>query len=154
MHAPKVKQMLPRQICSWFIAKTHILEIATMMWPPTGFLGSATKVIPAPGSDCTWLVRYTATLNSSATLVSRLSIWFSFCWRSESSPRPEKSVRNKAMMLSMTYSHIATKKIIGEERQNERPIVKKTKINHGRMTTSLPKVERCPFLPQNERQPQ
>eukprot|EP01139_Manchomonas_bermudensis_P000818 Amastigsp_a933_3.p2 type:complete len:121 gc:universal Amastigsp_a933_3:535-173(-) len=55
---------------------------------------------PPPGSATTWFVRNTATLNSSASLASLESIALSFCWRSASWPRPQKSTRNSDVIES------------------------------------------------------
>ncbi len=68
----------------------------------------------------TWFVMTTATLNSSAILVRRDSIWPNFCWRSASSPRPEKSTRNVAIIESMICDRV--KRIL--LRQNSDPYQK------------------------------
>ena len=44
---------------------SRTVEACATMLPPTGFFGSAWKVIPPPGSAITWFVMYTAMLYSS-----------------------------------------------------------------------------------------
>ena len=72
--------------------------------PPTAFLGSAPAKLMPLGSACTWLVYTTATLNSSASLLSIARNCPSFCCRSLSSPRPTKSTRKCAITLSTINS--------------------------------------------------
>lgn len=61
-------------------------------------------IMSLPGSAIHWLITTTAMLNSSATRTKSLKCWPSFCCLSDSSPLPENSTRNKAMILSMINS--------------------------------------------------
>ena len=50
---------LPLEMVKMFTVKLTIIRVCDAwpkMFPPTGFFGSATKVIPAPGSAVIWLV--------------------------------------------------------------------------------------------------
>ncbi len=101
LHSPNYLSKILAMRCSPlpFFSITLVVEAWASTWPPTGLI-TGPNMDKAPGSAMHWLITTTAILNSSAMRTRWERCWPSFCWRSDSSPRPENSTRNSASSRS------------------------------------------------------